>query len=110
MKIECVSQFGYEIVRVAQENPDDTNYSSIAKTVAKLVRKKKKAIAVSLSINAYPYSKIISALIQCSRIVGEYDGVLAVVQPNTDFIEVLKRTKLGEVFRIVASESDLAPC
>ena len=108
MLIESHDSHSYRIIRVEQEGEEDTDFGQIEDLVAKYVAEGMTKIAISLSINAYPYSKLISVLVRCDQLVKERGGTLAVVQSNKDFIEVLKRTKLDAVFRIAASEEELA--
>ncbi len=108
MLIESHDSQGFRIVRVEQESEEDTDFVQVEELVARYADEGAVNIALSLSINAYPYSKLISVLVRCKQIVQERGGVLAVVQSNKDFVEVLKRTKLDEIIKIAASEADLA--
>ncbi|MBD3390663.1 MAG: hypothetical protein GF418_01445 [Chitinivibrionales bacterium] len=108
MKIESLVQHGYEIFRVQQESDDDTDFSSVEARVAQSLDDGSRKIAISLSINAYPYSKLISVLVRCNKLAEDHGGTLAVVQPNTDFLDIIKRTKLDQVFTVVPAEADLA--
>jgi anti-anti-sigma regulatory factor len=58
-------------------------------------------------MNTYPYSRLISVLIQCNNLVKERGGALAVVQSNPDFLDVLKRTRLDDIFILAKSEAEL---
>jgi hypothetical protein len=107
MIIEFSSQSGFRIIHMQQENIGDTDFSQIEGLVEKCMLDGNRKVALSMGINVYPYSKLISVLIRCSAIVLEHGGKLAVVQPNPDFLEVLKRTRLEQVFAIASSESDL---
>jgi anti-anti-sigma factor len=108
MLIESIVKKDYLLIKVQQEADGDTDFDQLRKVMTEYIEKGSTKIALSLAINAYPYSKLISALVHCNRLIEKVGGTLAVVQPNQDFLDVLKQTKLDKVFKVFSSEAELA--
>ena len=87
MIIESGRKHGFCVIHIQQENVDDTDFSPVESLVEKHAREGDGRIAVSMGMNVYPYSKLISVLVRCNKLVQDQGGTLAVVQPNPDFLD-----------------------
>jgi len=107
MLIKCHSNYGFHIIRIEQDFEEDTDFENLKNSVTQGLEDGHTKIALSMGINTYPYSKLISVLIQCNNLAKGRGGVLAIIQPNKDFLDVLIRTRLDDILLIVSSEEDL---
>ena len=100
MLVESRLVKNFRLLDVRDDTFNDDDLKDLRKLVESYVEEGETRIAILSNPNAYPYSKLISALVQCNQIVAGKDGQLAVIQPNKAFLDVLQKMRLDVVMGI----------
>jgi anti-anti-sigma regulatory factor len=77
------------------------------RTVKGLLEAGYKNIALSIAPNEYPYSKCLSLLLRCHKLVFRHNGRFVVIQTNEEFLKTIIETNLNRVIRFVSSEKEI---
>ena len=100
-------QDGFYIIRVLQNSFTEGDAEALKNRISDYMDEGKMNIVLSFTPDSYPYSKLLTILTQCHRLVKSRNGRLVVVHPNRDFHEIIEQTKLANVLEAYASEDDI---
>jgi anti-anti-sigma factor len=100
-------QSGYYVLRVLQDTFTEGDVESLKKQIEDAMNEGKMRIALSFTPASYPYSKLLTLLTQCYRLVKQRGGKLIIIHPNQDFHDILEETKLLNVLEVYTSEDDV---
>ncbi len=107
MEMESLRKGTCQLIRVKQDTFDDAQLEQIGESIGKYLEEGARDVALVFEPTSYPYSKVISYLIQFRAMIEAKAGTLTIVQPNEDFQYVLETMSLGDMVRIVSSEERL---
>ena len=107
MLLQPANHNGYQVLRILQNTFSDDDIEALKRQIKEYLDKGITRIALAFIESIYPYSKLVSLITQCYRMINEKRGSLVVVQPSQAFARVADSLNLPTVVRIVASEDDL---
>ncbi|MBD3391267.1 MAG: hypothetical protein GF418_04355 [Chitinivibrionales bacterium] len=108
MLFQPAYESGYHILRILQNSFTEGDVEALKKQIDDYIDDGKSRIALSFTPDSYPYSKLLTLLTQCDRLVKERGGKLIIIHPNPDFHEIIEQTKLTSVLEVYSSEDDVA--
>jgi anti-anti-sigma factor len=98
---------GYSVLRILQDSFTEGDVESLKQQIEQYLSQGKAKIVLSFTPDSYPYSKLLTLLTQCKRLIESRGGRLIIVHPNQDFLGILEQTKLKHVFEVYSSEDEI---
>jgi anti-anti-sigma factor len=100
-------QGDFYVLRILQDSFTDGDMESLKKQIEDSMDDGKVRIALSFTPASYPYSKLLTMLTQCYRLIKDRGGKLVIVHPNQDFHDIMEQTKLLNVLEVYVSEDEI---
>ena len=100
-------QSGCYLLRILQDSFTEGDVEALLKQIDDYLDEGKTKIVLTFTPASYPYSKLLTMLTQCHRLVEKRGGKLIIVHPNPDFHEIIEQTKLKSVLEVYSSEDDI---
>jgi len=107
MLFQPAYQGSYYILRILQDSFTEGDVESLKKQIEDCMDEGKMKIVLSFTPASYPYSKLLTLLTQCHRLIKERGGKLIIVHPNQDFLDILDQTKLLNVLEVYSAEDEI---
>jgi hypothetical protein len=95
------------VIHIDKDSPFLHNPESVVKAVQESLDQGVRKILVTFGDHLIPFSRLVSVIMQCSKLAGQYHGVVGVVPPNEEAKESLITLGLNRVVKFCNSEDDL---
>jgi anti-anti-sigma regulatory factor len=107
MVLETHQAGKYRVLHIKDQAYTESDLAELKKQVESYLEEGSINIALSLNAEVYPYSRLISLIIQCNKMAKKHGGTMAVIQSNKEFKAVIKAMRLDVVVAVYDSEKEL---
>ena len=107
MRIEQHHKNGYLVLRIMEDLTLRSDMSELRDIIGKKLSKGITHFAIAFTSRTFLFSKYITVLIQCRKMIQEHHGRLAVIQANDHVVETLNIIGLDRSLEICADEQAL---
>jgi anti-anti-sigma factor len=98
---------GYAVFDVQQDLGLGAEFSELTKKIEEALSKGQKKIALRFTADSYLYTPTLARLVNYYKIISEQGGVLCLIKPNENVLEVLDIMGLTSVVEMASSEEQV---
>jgi anti-anti-sigma regulatory factor len=109
MELDIYEKNGYHIFRFKEDIGLGTDLAGLKAVIEKYLDQGARSVAIAFTQSSYLYTKSIAVLIACSEMIKDAGGRLAIIEANSDIMDILSVIDFDKVIRIFNTENDLAP-
>jgi anti-anti-sigma factor len=109
LEIDIYEKNGYHIFRFKEDIGLGTDLAGLKAIIEKYLDQGTRSVAIAFTQSSYLYTKSIAVLIACSEMIKDAGGQLAIIEANSDIMDILSVIDFDKVIKIFATENDLAP-
>ncbi|MBD3343899.1 MAG: hypothetical protein GF401_02415 [Chitinivibrionales bacterium] len=103
-RYDIIQRGEWKVVHIKEDVNSELDYTWLRELTRKLCTQESRKIAFRFDNKTYLFSKLISVLLSCSKIVKKVHGELALVEPQEHVVETLKATRLYKTHIAVYDE------
>lgn len=107
MDIEQHYRNGYLILRVMEDLTLRSDISELRDIISTKLAEGTVRFAIAFTSRSFLFSRYITVLIQCHKMIQDHNGRLAIIQANDHVLQTLNIIGLDRFLEICSSEEDL---
>jgi anti-anti-sigma factor len=107
LQIESYQKGEYRIFRILEDVGLSTDLYDLKNIIEQHLAAGGKNIAISFTQNSYLYTKSIAVLIACSETIKDAGGHLAIIEANSDILDILSVIDFDKVIKIFKTEVEI---
>ncbi|MBD3320403.1 MAG: hypothetical protein GF350_04825 [Chitinivibrionales bacterium] len=105
---EIIQRGKWKVILIKEDINSEFDYSWLKSVTGELCKKGFTKVAIRFDHKTYLFSKLISVLLGCSKVMRKNGGKVAIVAPLPHVVETLKATRLYKThISVFKKESDL---
>jgi anti-anti-sigma factor len=108
MEIETVDKNGCTILRVKEDLSAKSDLTTLKSAIKKHLSQGQYNLALAFTADSYFHTQTVSILVQCIEMVHKRGGMLGIVNPNSEILDMLNTISLDRLVNIYPSEDAVA--